>query len=170
MPRIDTIASLAGYQRQDFSACLGCKICASVCTVNDLGIDSNPQDLLIRLFLNQDVEKDHSLVRYCTGCYRCTDVCPWKIRIPEVVRALKETLGVEGLFEKAFKQSISIWGRVYEPYVVLRAMPVLLKGGYVKHLVRWMEYAGFHFPHKVKRLGKTGGAKHVPNSHTSKDG
>ena len=82
----------------------------------------------------------------------CTDVCPWKIRIPEVVRALKETLGVEGLFEKAFKQSVGIWGRVYEPYVVLKAMPVLLKGGYIKHLARWMEYAGFHLPHKVKRL------------------
>jgi heterodisulfide reductase subunit C len=169
MPKIDAIAALAGHQPQDFSACLGCKICASVCTVNDLGIDSNPQDLLVRLFLDQPIEGDHHLVRYCTGCYRCTDVCPWKIRIPEVVRALKETLGVEGLFEKAFKQSVSIWGRVYEPYVVLKAMPVLLKGGYIKHLARWMEYAGFHLPHRVKRLDEANGAKHISNSSSSKE-
>ena len=46
MPKIDAIASLTGHRTQDFSACLGCRICASVCPVNDLGIDSNPQDLL----------------------------------------------------------------------------------------------------------------------------
>jgi heterodisulfide reductase subunit C len=170
MQRIDHIIELAGHRKEDLSACLGCKICASVCTVNDLGIDSNPQDLLVRLFLNQNVEKEHPLVQYCTGCYRCTDVCPWKIRIPEVVRALKETLGMEGLFEKAFKESVNIWGRVYEPYVVLRAMPVLLKGGYMKHLGRWMEYAGFHLPHKAKRLGKAGDSHVSQNSRSAQDG
>jgi heterodisulfide reductase subunit C len=153
MQKIDQIVELAGHKKEDLSACLGCKVCASVCTVNDLGIDTNPQDLLVRLFLGEEVSAEHPLVRYCTGCYRCTNACPWKIRIPEIVRAFKEELGVENLFEKAFKQSVSIWGRVYEPYVVLMAAPVLLKGGYIKYMTRWMEYAGFHLPHKVKRLG-----------------
>jgi heterodisulfide reductase subunit C len=151
MQKIDTIIALAGHKKEDLAVCLGCKVCASVCTVNDLGMDANPQDLLIRLFLGEDIDKDHPLVRLCTGCYRCTDACPWKIRIPEITRALKEHLHVENAFEKAFKQSVSLWGRVYEPYVVLMAAPVLLKGGYLKHLPRWMEYAGFHLPHKVKR-------------------
>jgi heterodisulfide reductase subunit C len=155
MQKIDRIAQLAGHKKEDLSVCLGCKICASVCTVNDLDVNSNPQDLIIRLFLGKEIDREHPLVRYCTGCYRCTSACPWNIRIPEVVRALKETLGVEGLFEKAFKKSVAIWGRVYEPYVVLMAAPVLLKGGYIKYLMRWMEYAGFHFPHKVKRMRRS---------------
>ena len=50
MQKIDRIIELAGHRKEDLSACLGCKICASVCTVNDLGIDTNPQELLVRLF------------------------------------------------------------------------------------------------------------------------
>ena len=91
MQKINTekIVALAGYDRADLSVCLGCKICASVCTVNDLGKDVNPQDLLARLFLGEEIAGDDPLVRYCTSCYRCTGACPWRIRIPEVVRALK---------------------------------------------------------------------------------
>lgn len=149
----EIIFKRTGYRREDFSACLGCKICASVCTVNDLALSVNPQELLLKLFVGEDIQKDHALIRYCTSCYRCTAACPWQIRIPEVVRALKESLGEEALFEKAFKKSLAIWGRVYEPFVVMMAAPDLLRGGYVKYLLRWMEYAGFHLPHKVKRLG-----------------
>jgi len=147
------IFALADYQRADFSVCLGCKICASVCTINDLGVAANPQDLLVRLFLGQSVHEDDVVVRNCMSCYRCTDACPWKIRIPEVVRAFREELAMASPFEKAFKGSINIWGRVYEPYVILRAIPFLLMQGYVKHLHKWVEYAGFHLPHKVKRGG-----------------
>jgi heterodisulfide reductase subunit C len=151
MQRIDNPIELTGYRRQDFSVCLGCKICASVCTVNDLSVDTSPQELLQDLFLGRTVTADHPLVRYCTGCYRCTGACPWNIRIPEVVRALREVLKLSSPFEQAFKGSLSIWGRVYEPYVLLRAIPFLLKGGYIQHMGRWMEYMGIHLPHKVKR-------------------
>jgi Fe-S oxidoreductase len=152
------VFALAGYCREDFSVCLGCKICASVCTVNDLGIDTNPQDLLIRLFLGQAVEKSDGLVRNCMSCYRCTSACPWRIRIPEVVRALRDDLAVASPFEKAFKGSLRIWGRVYEPYVFLMALPFLLKEGYMKHMTRWMEYMSIHLPHRVRRIGDAGSA------------
>jgi Fe-S oxidoreductase len=148
----EKVIELAGYKREDFSVCLGCKICASVCTVNDLSIDMNPQELLSLLFLGNTIEKDNPLVRYCTNCYRCTSACPWKIRIPEVVRALRESLSVASPFEKAFKGSIDIWGRVYEPYVFLKAVPFLLKEGYIKYMARWTEYISIHLPHKVKRI------------------
>lgn len=149
-PSEGKVFTLAGYRREDFAVCLGCKICASVCTVNDLGIPMNPQELLQSLFLNKEIVSDHSLVRYCTNCYRCTSACPWQIRIPEVVRALRESLSVVSPFEKAFKGSIGIWGRVYEPYVFLRAVPFLLKGGYIKYMAKWTEYISIHLPHKVK--------------------
>ncbi|MCX5802095.1 MAG: 4Fe-4S dicluster domain-containing protein [Proteobacteria bacterium] len=148
----EKVIELAGYKREDFSVCLGCKICASVCTVNDLSIDMNPQELLSSLFLGNTIEKDNPLVRYCTNCYRCTSACPWKIRIPEVVRALRESLSVASPFEKAFKGSIDIWGRVYEPYVFLKAVPFLLKEGYIKYMARWTGYISVHLPHKVKRI------------------
>ncbi len=151
MQKIDKIIELAGHKKEDLSVCMGCKVCASVCTVNDLDIAMNPQELLVRLFLGEEIEKDHPLVRYCTSCYRCTGACPWKIRIPEVVRALRESLDVASPFEKAFKGSLKIWGRVYEPYVFLMSVSFLLKEGYVKHMPKWTEYMSFHLPHKVKR-------------------
>jgi len=156
MQQDNAVFHLTGYKREDFSVCLGCRICASVCTVNDLEQNVNPQELLVKLSLGDTVTKDDPLVRLCTSCYRCTAACPWEIRIPEVVRALKETLGMEALFEKAFKKSLNIWGRVYEPFVVIMAAPDLLKGGYIKHISKWMEYAGFHLPHRVKRLPPVG--------------
>ncbi len=147
----EKIIELAGYKKEDFSVCLGCKICASVCTVNDLSINTNPQELLSSLFLGNTIEKDNPLVRYCTNCYRCTSACPWKIRIPEVVRALREDLGIESQFEKAFKGAISIWGRVYEPYVFLMSATFMLKEGYMQYMPKWLEYISFHLPHKTKR-------------------
>ena len=45
----DIVFKHTGYRREDFSVCLGCKICASVCTVNDLSLNVNPQDILISL-------------------------------------------------------------------------------------------------------------------------
>lgn len=151
MPKTDRAIELTDYERQDFSVCLGCKICASVCTVNDLDLSTNPQEMLQKLFLGKDVAADDPLVRFCTGCYRCTGACPWEIRIPDVVRALRQVHATESPFEKGFKGSVAIWGRVYEPYVLMRAVPFLLKGGYIKHVTRWMEYMGIHLPHKVKR-------------------
>jgi len=150
------VFALAGYRREDFSVCLGCKICASVCTVNDLQIDSNPQGLLASLFLGRPVEESDSLVRNCTSCYRCTSECPWNIRIPEVVRALREEMGIASPFEKAFKGSLRIWGRVYEPYVFLMAVPFLVKEGYLKHMARWAEYMSIHLPHRVRRIRGAG--------------
>lgn len=157
--RYARVFELAGYERKDFSVCLGCKICASVCTVNDLGIETNPQDLLIRLFLGEQVGGTDNLIRNCTSCYRCTSSCPWQIRIPEVVRALKEELGLASPFEKAFKGSVRIWGRVYEPYVFLMAVPFLVKEGYLKHMTRWAEYMSVHLPRRVRRLRGTGAAR-----------
>jgi len=151
----DKVIELAGHKREDLSVCLGCKICASVCTVNDLEQNANPQEVLTSLFLGQDVGKDHPLVRYCTSCYRCTGACPWRIRIPEVVRALRETLDVASSFERAFKASVAIWGRVYEPYVFLRASIFMMKEGYLKYMPKWTDYISFHLPHKVKRLNRS---------------
>ena len=73
--------------------------------------DTNPQELLQRLFLGKDISADEPLVRYCTGCYRCTGACPWKIRIPEVIRALRHELDMESPFEKAFKGSVAHLGQ-----------------------------------------------------------
>ncbi len=151
MQRTNSIIEFAGVRREDLSVCLGCKICASVCTVNDLGLGVNPQELLARLFLGEEINAENDLVRYCTGCYRCTAACPWQVRVPDVVMALREELHVASPFEKAFKTSVAALGRVYEPFVFMRAFGFLVKEGYLKHLTRWTGYMSFHLPHKVKR-------------------
>jgi len=150
------IYELTGYRREDFSVCLGCKICASVCTVNDLSPGVNPQGILFSLSLGHEVNGDHALVNYCTNCYRCTNACPWGIRIPEVIRALKESLGIESTFERAFKGSLKIWGRVYEPYIFMKTGSFLLKEGYLKYMPKWTEYMSFHLPHRVRHLRGSG--------------
>jgi heterodisulfide reductase subunit C len=153
MPKIDAIAQLAGYNKEDFSVCLGCKICGSVCTINDLSVSANPQTLLLNLFLQKELTPDDPVLLYCTNCYNCTSACPWRIRIPEIVRAVKGEMGLETPFEKAFKSSIGIWGRVYEPYVFLKALLFLVRGGYLAYMTKWTEYINFHLPHKVKNMG-----------------
>jgi heterodisulfide reductase subunit C len=150
MADIESTAELAGYRKEDFSVCLGCKICGSVCTINDLSVAANPQALLLSLFMQKELTRDDPVLRYCTNCYNCMNACPWRIRIPEIVRAVKGQLGLETPFEKAFKSSISVWGRVYEPYVFLKSIPFLLRGGYLAYVTRWTEYINFHLPHKVK--------------------
>ena len=153
MPKIESIAELAGYRREDFSVCLGCKICGSVCTINDLSLDANPQELLLKLFLRQDIAPSDNLLRYCTNCYNCTSACPWGIRIPDVIRALRDEMDLATTFEKAFKGSVGLWGRVYEPFVFLKAFPFLVKEGYLKYMLKWTEYINFHLPHKAT-IGK----------------
>jgi len=153
MTNISAIAELAGYRKEDFAVCLGCKICGSVCTINDLSVAANPQALLLSLFLQRELTPDDPVLLYCTNCYNCTGACPWHIRIPEIIRAVKGEMGLETPFEKAFKSSIKVWGRVYEPYVFLKALPFLLRGGYLTYVTRWKEYMNFHLPHKVKNMG-----------------
>ena len=155
MPKIESIAQLAGYKREDFAVCLGCKICGSVCTINDLSVPANPQALLLDLFLQKELAHDDPVLRYCTNCYNCMSACPWHIRIPEVVRAMRKEMALETPFEKAFKSSIGIWGRVYEPYVFLKALPFLLRGGYLAYVTRWKEYVNIHLPHKVKMVTRS---------------
>ncbi|MBN2401309.1 MAG: (Fe-S)-binding protein [Spirochaetes bacterium] len=157
MQQTDYIIELAGHKKEDLSVCLGCRICASVCTVNDLEINANPQELLMNLFLGLNVDKDDPLVRFCTNCYRCTSACPWQIRIPDIVRGLRENLSTGSVFEHAIIESINIWGRMYEPYVFLRASLFVLKDGWARHMFRMMEYVinivrSIHVPHKVKRI------------------
>jgi hypothetical protein len=68
-----------------------------------------------------------------------------------VIRAVRESLAMESTFERAFKGSLKIWGRVYEPYIFLRAGMFLVKEGYLKYMPKWTGYMSFHLPHKVKR-------------------
>lgn len=85
------------------------------------------------------------------GCYRCTEECPWGIRVPEVLRALRTLLGVESAFGKAFRCSVDRFGRVYEPYLLVKILPFLLREGYAKFFGRWMRCIGLSLPKKVKR-------------------
>lgn len=130
MQRIEEeIFSKAGQRREDFSVCLGCKICASVCTLNDVNFNVNPQEILLSLFFGK-IPYANPLLVLCTSCYRCTESCPWKIRIPEIIRAIREVSGKKDLFSKAFLESVSFFGRAYEPYIFFRMLPFLIKRGY----------------------------------------
>lgn len=140
--RIKEVSSLSGQGLEELFVCLGCKICASVCPLNDCGLEVNPRDLLTALFLGEPLDTEAPLIEFCVGCYRCTEECPWGIRVPEVIRALRSVLGLESAFERAFRSSVGRYGRVRECYVILKTLPFLVKRGYGRYLVRWLEYVG----------------------------
>ena len=69
------------------------------------------------------------------------------VRLQQMRKLIQD---VEAAAERAFKSSIGVWGRVYEPYVFLKSLPFLLREGYLAYVPRWKEYMNFHLPHKVK--------------------
>ncbi len=150
MPKTDRAIELTDYERQDFSVCLGCKICASVCTVNDLDLSTNPQEMLQKLFLGKDVPPKTRWSVFVPAATAVPAPAPGRYGYPSGSGPAPGH-ATESPFEKAFKDPSPYGVRVYEPYVLMRAVPFLLKGGYIKHMTRWMEYMGIHLPHKVKR-------------------
>jgi Fe-S oxidoreductase len=100
MQKTEHALELTDYRGRTSPSAWDARSARPVCTVNDVSSGTNPQEMLQRLFMGKDVAADEPLVRFCTGCYRCTGACPWEIRIPDVVRALRHVHATESPFEK----------------------------------------------------------------------
>lgn len=153
MPLIDEILDLAGYRREDLYVCLGCKICSSICVLNEIGIEANPRNFIINLIMEKEELEGDPLLKYCTGCYACTFFCPWEIKVPDVVRAARAAFLPSHPFERAFSSSLELFGRVYEPYLLFRLLPYFFRKGYLRLLVKGLPSFRPSLPKKVKIEG-----------------
>ncbi len=77
----------------DLSNCYGCARCSSVCKV--ALFSTSPEKITPRYLLHEAIlgepgqllESD--FIWLCSGCRRCEESCPQKVRISEVVKALR---------------------------------------------------------------------------------
>ncbi|RLB03990.1 MAG: hypothetical protein DRG50_09500 [Deltaproteobacteria bacterium] len=150
MPKIEDVAHLAGCREEDLYVCLGCKICSSVCILNDIGIKADPRSFIVSLLLGRDEVCKDPLLKYCTGCYMCTFFCPWEIRVPELVRAAREKILGPHPFDRAFESSLKLLGRAYELYMIFKLLPHLCQGGYMRLLPKFFALFHLRSPKKIK--------------------
>jgi heterodisulfide reductase subunit C len=77
----------------DLTHCYGCARCSSVCKVAIFSPSDElltPRSLLYKAIIGDQEELLRSnFIWLCSGCRRCEEICPQKVRISDVVRALR---------------------------------------------------------------------------------
>jgi len=106
----------------DARKCLECGTCTSSCPVAELIPEHyNPRAILSRILLNPEGVWSGHEVWLCAWCYRCYDVCPQAIKLPEIF-LLSRSAAVKKRKLKGLKKAIeTIRDTVPLPAVCIRA-------------------------------------------------
>jgi len=107
----------------DLSLCFQCKKCSSGCPVAPYA-DSTPAEIVQRLRLGAGNEiLEHDIIWLCASCETCHVRCPMGIDISAVMDALraiareenaKKPVGNQPLFNRAFLETVRLFGRSYD--------------------------------------------------------
>lgn len=92
--KLDAIAE--GFRH---NYCYQCGACVADCPANNYSNTFNPRLILLKTLLgfeNELLGKD-SDIWDCTNCYTCSERCPQDVRPVDVIIALKNLCGVEGI-------------------------------------------------------------------------
>lgn len=111
------------------NACFGCGTCVAGCPTVE-AMDHPPRKLIrmINLGMRDEVLKSDT-VWMCASCNTCVTRCPRGVQIPNVMAAVKSIAIKEGIkpaidvgpmFYESFMASVKMWGRVFEPEMMLR--------------------------------------------------
>ncbi len=77
----------------DLTHCYACARCSSVCKVaifSPLDNTLTPRSLLYKAIIGKQEDiLDSDFIWLCSGCARCEESCPQKVKISEVIRALR---------------------------------------------------------------------------------
>jgi len=117
---LDTVAKMSGV---DLSVCYQCKKCSCGCTVSNHA-QSPPSEIIRRLQLGAGDELlNNDLIWTCVSCETCFARCPMGIDMVSIMDALRK-LAIERkaaipegnvpLFNKAFLNTVNIFGRTYD--------------------------------------------------------
>ncbi|MFC1528903.1 4Fe-4S dicluster domain-containing protein [Candidatus Latescibacterota bacterium] len=117
---VRTVEEISGV---DLGVCFQCKKCSSGCPVSSL-VQSPPSEIMRRLHLGVGDELlESDIVWVCASCETCSARCPMEIDIAAVMDALRslalkrkapQPAGSVPLFNRAFLETVKIFGRTYD--------------------------------------------------------
>jgi heterodisulfide reductase subunit C len=121
------ITSVSGCDQ--LQSCIQCGTCSGTCPLT-IYMDFSPRQVmaLVRADFKNEVLRSKT-VWLCASCYACTVECPRKIRITDIMYALKQRAIKEGIYPrhfpipilaKEFSQMVRQKGRITETLLVMR--------------------------------------------------
>jgi heterodisulfide reductase subunit C len=128
---------------EQLQSCIQCGTCSGTCPLS-IYMDFSPRQVmaLVRADFKREVLKSHT-VWLCASCYACTVECPRKIRITDIMYALKQRAIREGIYPrrfpipvlaKEFSDMVRRKGRITETLLVMR---LFLKANWRAVLGSW---------------------------------
>jgi heterodisulfide reductase subunit C len=124
-------------------SCIQCGTCSGTCPLS-IYMDFSPRQVmaLVRADFKNEVLRSHT-VWLCASCYACTTECPRKIRITDIMYALKQRAIQEGIYPKRFPipvlakefyEMVRSQGRITEMLLVMR---LFFKTNWLAGLSSW---------------------------------
>ncbi len=121
------IMSVSGCDQ--LTSCIQCGTCSGSCPLS-IYMDFSPRQVmaLVRADFKDEVLSSKT-VWLCASCYACTCECPRKIRITDIMYALKQRAIKEGVYPKRFpipilarefSRMVASKGRITETLLVMR--------------------------------------------------
>jgi len=121
------ITSVSGCDQ--LQSCIQCGTCSGTCPLT-IYMDFSPRQVmaLVRADFKNEVLRSKT-VWLCASCYACTVECPRKIRITDIMYALKQRAIKEGIYPKhfpipilakEFSHMVRHKGRITETLLVMR--------------------------------------------------
>lgn len=112
----DEVASKPGGE--DIRRCLACGMCTAGCPVREVDCRYSPRRLIRMILLGMREEVLNSdFLWLCSNCFTCQERCPQGVRIPEIIRTVKNIAADEGHLPtnlQAVADTIAQIGRIYE--------------------------------------------------------
>lgn len=135
------IKSVSGCDQ--LQSCIQCGTCSGTCPLS-IYMDYSPRQVmaLVRADFKNEVLSSKT-VWLCASCYACTVECPRKIRITDIMYALKQRAIKEGIYPKhfpipilakEFSHMVRNKGRITETLLVMR---LFLKANWRAVLSSW---------------------------------
>ncbi|MCP5364324.1 MAG: iron-sulfur cluster-binding protein [Hyphomicrobiales bacterium] len=122
---------MLGNEFREMLRCIRCGACINHCPIyGAVGghaygwVYSGPMGAVLIPNLIGDAEAGH-LPNASTLCGRCEDVCPTRIPLPRMLRALRRRQYEAGLAPKTVRNGLKIWAKIAaRPHVYRRAMSI----------------------------------------------
>lgn len=100
------------------AVCFQCGTCTAICPVSSLEEHYNPRKIIRMLLLGmKDEVLKSDFIWLCSGCYRCTELCPRGVKITDFMSAIRNIAVREGHIHPLFKEQarlVGTFGRLYE--------------------------------------------------------
>jgi heterodisulfide reductase subunit C len=113
--------------------CFACGTCSASCPIREIEERYNPRKLIRMAILGMREEVlQNEFIWICANCHTCYERCPQDVKFTEIIHAIRNIALKEAregkfkikakgyLFAKIFTESIKNFGKVWEPWVIIR--------------------------------------------------